>query len=126
MKRRRIATNRATPPTADNIAAYFERARLIGDAIHSLKSARDLLRRAGATNAHAATARAIKSTIGAHNHAIAMWDHLRNKQIAAFERHRRRDPHCTCNDCISHLDDSQRVALAVVLPPDDDEGGSNG
>lgn len=29
--------------------------------------------------------------------AIAVADVLLSK---AFERHRRRDPHCTCNDCI--------------------------
>lgn len=119
MKRRRIATNRATEPTAANVHAYYLRQRRIGQAIPLLKAARDILREAGATNAHAATTRAIKSTTGAHNHAIELWIHLRGRSTAAqFERHRARDPHCTCNDCIAWLatspenDDGEALRIA--------------
>jgi len=76
MKHRRIATNRATAPTAENIHAYARREAKIHGALVALKQARDLLREAGASHAHTATTRAIKSTQGAYNHARGLWEHL--------------------------------------------------
>jgi len=58
----------------------------IADAVIALRQARNLLREARAPNARRYTAEALKSAIGAHNHASRMWRHYGDPSVPHLSR----------------------------------------
>lgn len=47
---------------------------------------------------------------GCERCGFARGQHPTKRQLASFEKHRERDPHCTCNDCIGWLTDTEAQA----------------